>query len=52
MLGYFTTQLQRRAGVLTVIVDTPERMPDWFAIADELTADSGLITGEVVRSGR
>lgn len=45
-------QLQRRAGVVTVIVDTPERMPDWFAIADELTAGTGLVTGEIVRSGR
>lgn len=45
-------QLRRRAGVLTVIVDTPERMSDWFAIADELTAESGLVTGEIVRSGR
>ena len=40
------------SGVLTVIVDTPERMPDWFAIVDELTAESGLVTGEIVRSGR
>ena len=45
-------QLRRRAGVLTVIVDTPERMAEWFAIADELTAESGLVTGEIVRSGR
>jgi PII-like signaling protein len=45
-------QLRRRAGVVTVIVDTPERIPDWFAIADELTAESGLVTGEIVRSGR
>ena len=38
--------------VVTVIVDTPERMPDWFAIVDELTAETGLVTGEIVRSGR
>jgi len=45
-------QLRRRAAVVTVIVDTAERIPDWFAIADELTAESGLVTGEVVRSAR
>jgi PII-like signaling protein len=45
-------QLRRRAGVVTVIVDTPDRMREWFAIVDELTAESGLVTGEIVRSGR
>jgi PII-like signaling protein len=45
-------QLRRGAGVVTVIVDAAERMPEWFAIADELTAESGLVTGEIVRSGR
>jgi PII-like signaling protein len=45
-------QLRRRAGVVTVIVDTPERIVDWFAIADELTAETGLVTGEIVRSAR
>lgn len=45
-------QLRRRAGVVTVIVDTPERTRDWFAIADELTAESGLVTGEIARSAR
>ena len=45
-------QLRRRAGVVTVIVDTPDRIGEWFAIADELTAGAGLVTGEIVRSGR
>jgi PII-like signaling protein len=45
-------QLRRRVGVLTVIVDTPERMRRWFEIVDELTAETGLVTGEIVRSAR
>jgi PII-like signaling protein len=43
-------QLRRRAGVVTVVVDASDRMPEWFAIADELTGDGGLVTGEVVTS--
>jgi PII-like signaling protein len=45
-------QLRRRAGVVSVMVDTPDRMREWFAIVDELTAEAGLVTGEIVRSGR
>jgi PII-like signaling protein len=45
-------QLRRRAGVVTVIVDAPDRMRDWFAIVDELTRDSGLVTGEIATSVR
>jgi PII-like signaling protein len=45
-------QLRRRAGVVTVIVDAADRMAEWFAIVDELTAESGLVTGEIVSSGR
>src|SRR5213076_1835195 len=40
-------QLGRRVPVLTVIVDVPERMPEWFAIADELTSQTGLVTSEI-----
>src|SRR4051794_9329200 len=41
-------QLRRRVPVLTVIVDTPERTREWFAIADELTDSTGLVTSEMV----
>ena len=45
-------QLRRRAGVVTVIVDAPDRIREWFAIVDELTGESGLVTGEIVTSAR
>jgi PII-like signaling protein len=45
-------QLRRHVGVVTVIVDTAERMRRWYEIVDELTAETGLVTGEIVRSGR
>lgn len=45
-------QLRRRAGVVTVIVDTPDRTREWFAIVDELTRDNGLVTGEIATSVR
>jgi PII-like signaling protein len=45
-------QLRRRVPVLTVIVDTPERTRDWFAIVDELTDESGLVTSEMVPAFR
>lgn len=41
-------QLRRRVPVLTVTVDTPERTRDWFAIIDELTDETGLVTSEMV----
>ena len=44
-------QLRRRVPVLTTIVDTPERARLWFAIVDELTAGTGLVTSEVVPVG-
>ncbi len=45
-------QLRRHVGVVTVIVDAPDRMRRWFEIVDELTAETGLVTGEIVRSAR
>jgi PII-like signaling protein len=41
-------QLRRRVPVVTVIVDTPERIRRWFALVDELTAETGLVTSEQV----
>jgi PII-like signaling protein len=45
-------QLRRRVPVVTVIVDTPERTRDWFAIVDELTDETGLVTSEMVPAFR
>lgn len=45
-------QLRRRVPVLTVVVDTPERIRDWFAIVDELTDETGLVTSEIVPAFR
>jgi PII-like signaling protein len=45
-------QLRRRVPVLTVVVDTPERIRRWFAIVDELTDETGLVTSEMVPAFR
>ncbi len=41
-------QLTRRMPVVTIIVDTPERIARSFDIVDELTAEHGLVTSEMV----
>jgi PII-like signaling protein len=41
-------QLRRRVPVVTVLVDTPERIERWFAIVDEVTDETGLVTSEMV----
>lgn len=45
-------QLRRRVPILTVVVDTPERIGDWFAIVDELTDETGVVTSEIVPAFR
>lgn len=45
-------QLRRRVPILTVIVDTPERIRQWFAIVDEHTSQTGLVTSEMVPAFR
>jgi PII-like signaling protein len=45
-------QLRRRVPVVTVIVDTPEQIARWFAIVDELTDETGLVTMEQVPAMR
>lgn len=40
--------LTRRVPVATVIIDAPQRIAESFAVVDELTADHGLVTSEVV----
>jgi PII-like signaling protein len=44
--------LRRHVPVLAVLVDTPERMRRWWAIVDELTTDTGLVTSEIVPAAR
>jgi PII-like signaling protein len=41
-------QLRRRVPVVTVVVDAPDRIAEWFGIVDELTAETGLVTSEMV----
>jgi PII-like signaling protein len=45
-------QLRRRVPILTVIVDTPERIRRWFGVVDELTDETGLVTSEMVPAFR
>jgi PII-like signaling protein len=45
-------QLRRRVPVLTVIVDTPADIHRWFALVDELTEQTGLVTSEIVPAYR
>jgi PII-like signaling protein len=44
--------LPRRVPVVTVIVDTPERVRRWFEIVDALTDETGLVTSEMVPASR
>ncbi len=41
-------QLRRHVPVVTIIVDTPERIAKSFEIVDELTDQAGLVTSEMV----
>ena len=41
-------QLRRHVPVVTIIVDTPERIAESFEIVDELTDQAGLVTSEIV----
>jgi PII-like signaling protein len=41
-------QLRRNVPVVTIIVDTPERIAESFKIVDELTEEAGLVTSEMV----
>ena len=45
-------QLRRRVPVVTVVIDTPERIGAWMAIVDELTDEAGLVTSELVPAFR
>jgi PII-like signaling protein len=41
-------QLRRHVPVVTILVDTPERIAKSFKIVDELTDEAGLVTSEMV----
>ena len=41
-------QVRRRVPALTIAIDTPARIAEAFTIVDELTAEHGLVTSEVV----
>src|SRR5206468_10310541 len=41
-------QLRRRVPVLTIVIDSPERIERAFAIVDDITAERGLVTAELV----
>lgn len=43
-------QLRRHVPVVTVAIDTPERIAASFEIIDELTAKEGLVTSELVQA--
>ena len=45
-------QLRRRVPTVTVVVDTPERIQEWFGIVDRLTDETGLVTVEAVPAFR
>ena len=45
-------QLRRRVPILTVIIDTPQRIATWFALVDRLTNQTGLVTSEIVPASR
>lgn len=45
-------QLRRRVPIVTVVVDRPERIREWFAIIDDLTDETGLVTSEMVPAYR
>jgi PII-like signaling protein len=47
---FFT--LRRHVPMLTVIIDIPERIRESFAMVDELTAHTGLVTSEIVPAFR
>jgi len=41
-------RLRRRVPVITVVIDRPARIREWFAMVDELTTETGLVTAEMV----
>jgi len=50
--GDFFWQLRRRVPIVTVVIDTPERIREWFALVDGLTDETGLVTSEMIPAFR
>jgi PII-like signaling protein len=46
--GELFWSIRRHVPVLTVLLDTPTNMRRWFAIVDEMTRETGLVTSEIV----
>ncbi len=44
--------LRRRVPIVTILLDTPDRMRDWWEIVDRLTDETGLVTSETVPAHR
>ena len=40
--------LRRHVPTTTIVIDTPERIGQWFEIIDELTDEAGVVTSELV----
>jgi PII-like signaling protein len=45
-------QLGRHVPAVTVVIDTPERMPIAFSVIDEFTSERGLVTSETIPAMR
>jgi PII-like signaling protein len=45
-------QLGRHVPAVTVVIDSPERIAAAFAVVDELTAEHGLVTSEIIPAMR
>ncbi|MBV8201131.1 MAG: DUF190 domain-containing protein, partial [Acidobacteria bacterium] len=41
-------QIRRHVPIVTVLLDTPERITKWFEVVDEMTDEAGLVTSEMV----
>lgn len=41
-------QLGRRVPVITVVIDTPDRIVRSFEVVEEVTAEHGVVTSELV----
>jgi PII-like signaling protein len=41
-------QLRRHVPVVTIVIDTPQRIAEAYAIVDGVTRDNGLVTSELV----
>jgi PII-like signaling protein len=44
--------MARHVPAVTIVIDTPERIPAAFRIIDEVTADRGLVTSEAIAATR